>query len=50
MVSALSTPYWGGPSPLAPQARSVHGLRRHVEYPTVVDMVIETNNSTTKTL
>jgi hypothetical protein len=26
----------------APQARGVHGLHRHVEYPTVADAVIET--------
>src|SRR5262249_35653742 len=26
---------WGTPSPAAPQARGVHGLRRHAKYPTV---------------
>ena len=26
----------------APEARGVHGLHRHVEYPTVADAVIET--------
>jgi hypothetical protein len=32
----------GGPSTLAPQARGVHGFRRHVEFPTVADAMIET--------
>src|SRR5262245_43603134 len=32
----------GGHRTAAPQARGMHGLRRHVEYPTVADTVIET--------
>src|SRR5438445_4588883 len=42
MALALSAPAGGGPSTSEPGARGVHGLRRHVEYPTLADTVIET--------
>jgi hypothetical protein len=45
MASALPSPAGGGPSTSVPEARDVHGLRRHVEYPTLVDTVIETASS-----
>jgi len=45
MALTLPAPAWEAP---APQARGVHGLHRHVEYPKVADAVIEALEKSTR--